>query len=682
MPIRTEIRDRVAFVTIDNPPVNAVSQAVRQGLLEVAEALSGHADVDAVVLAGAGKTFIAGADVTEFDEAPRSPDLPDVIRAIETSPKPWLAMITGACLGAGLEIALGCRWRVGTEMASLGLPEVGLGIIPGAGGTIRTPRLIGVAAAVDLVTSGKPVPAGKARDLGLLDEIVAGPAAAADWLRRRLAGEWPRPVAERVAGTGPESFWSEAEARVTRAARGNTGPIEALRSIRRATELPFEVAMAAEREAFLRLRVSDQAAALRRLFFAERATTRPPELTATPRALSTAGVIGGGTMGAGIAAALLDAGLTVWMIERDDEAAERGRKNVTGIFDADVKRGRLTAEARDARLALLAVGPDHAALADCDLVIEAVFEDLATKRAVFAELARVGRPGAILATNTSYLDPREIFAGVPDPSRLIGLHFFSPARIMKLLEIVPLSGTSDEVLASCFALAKRLRKIPVRAGICDGFIGNRILKLYREQAERLISRGAMPSRIDAALRRFGMAMGVFEAQDLAGLDIGAWQRKAARARGETPFAPVADRLAEAGRLGRKTGGGWYDHVEGRARPGLPDPVAKAIAEARAGIGARQRDWTDAEIIDALVLPMVNEAAKIVAEGVARRPADVDLVEVHGYGFPRFRGGPVEYGRAIGFDRVIARLEALAAEGIAPAPCPQLREWAADAAGSH
>jgi 3-hydroxyacyl-CoA dehydrogenase len=686
MTVQIEVKDRIAHVVIDNPPVNAVSRAVRQGLLDAVTKIAAMRGVDGVVVTGAGKTFVAGADVTEFDRPPEAPDLPDVIRAIETSPAPWLAAINGAALGAGLEIALGCRWRVASTAASLGLPEVTLGIVPGAGGTVRTPRLIGVEAAVDLVTGGKPVAADRAREMGLIDDVLEASdfaTAAADWLKKALAGDLPMPVASRPVTAPDADFWQAAETRVARAAKGNTGPVEALRSIRKATEGSFDEGMAHERATFLRLRASDQAAALRHVFFAERAAPRPPELKSVkPRPIAEVGVVGGGTMGAGIAVAMLAAGLTVRMVERDEASAERGRANVTGILDGDVKRGRLSEAERDRRLGRFSASAGYDDLAGADLVIEAVFEDLDVKRAVFAELAHACRPDAILATNTSYLDPRAVFEGVENPGRLIGLHFFSPANVMKLLEIVPLPDTADEVTATAFDIAKRLAKVPVRAGICDGFIGNRILKLYREQGERLLARGAMPGQIDAALRGFGMAMGVFEVQDLAGRAIGAYQRKAARSRGETPFAPVADRLAEAGRLGRKTQAGWYDYADGRARPDLPPAVAEAIAAARTETGIETRDWSDAAIVDAMILPMIDEAARIVAEGVALRPSDVDLVEVHGYGFPRFRGGPVQYGRSLGLSEVVARLRALHADGLAAEPAPQLRAWADEATATN
>lgn len=681
MSVRIEVLDHIAHVIIDNPPVNAVSQAVREGLLRAVSETSRRDGLLGVILTGAGHTFVAGADVTEFDKPPQAPDLPDVILAIETSRVPWLAAIQGYALGAGLEIALGCRWRIASDTASLGLPEVTLGIIPGAGGTVRTPRLIGVENAVDLVTGGRPVPASKALELGLIDGLIGNEAfreSAIHWLKDALVRELPLPVSSRPLAACESGFWDAAEARVVRAAKGNSGPIEALRSIAHASRASFENAMSHEREVFLRLRASDQAAALRHVFFAERAAPRPPELrSATPRSISSIGIVGGGTMGAGIAAAMLNAGYAVHMVERDAASAERGRVNMEAIYDADVAKGRLPAAAKAERLVRFSCADAYDAAAGCDLVIEAVFEDIDVKRAVFAELARVCREDAILATNTSYLDPQKIFEGIAHPERLIGLHFFSPAHIMKLIEIVPTPSTSDDVIATAFALARKLKKMPVRSGICDGFIGNRILKVYREQGERLLLGGATPGQIDGALRRFGMAMGPFEAQDLAGLDIAAYQRAAARARGEVPFAPVGDRLVDQGRLGRKTGGGWYDYKDGRASPDLPRAVADAIRAARADQGRQPKEWSDEAIVDAMVLPMLDEAAKIVGEGIAVRPSDVDLVKIHGYGFPRFRGGPVQYGRALGFAEAVSRLEALRAEGYAPLPSPQLHAWASE-----
>ncbi|MCT7666847.1 3-hydroxyacyl-CoA dehydrogenase NAD-binding domain-containing protein [Shinella kummerowiae] len=666
----------IAVVTVDNPPVNALSQALRQGLLEAVTELDADATVKAVVLICAGRTFIAGADVNEFGKPPQPPHLPDVVAHIEAAKKPWVAAIHGSALGGGLEVALGCAYRVALASASLGLPEVKLGIIPGAGGTVRLPRLIGPAAAVDLVTSGSPVSAKKAEGLGLVDALVDGDlrAGAIGFANGIAEKPLPQPISRRAVPAVEAGFWENAEKAVAAKAKREVAPLRALASVRRASETDFSDAMAFERETFLALRGSVQAAALRHVFFAERAAPRPPELAGiAPRDIRSAAVIGGGTMGAGIAAALRDAGLPVVLIERDAAAVERGLANVRAIYDGSVKRGRMTQALADERMAGVTGGDDYALLADTDLVIEAVFEDLAVKRAVFEKLSSVCRPDAVLATNTSYLDPNAISDGVSHPERFLGLHFFSPAHIMKLLEIVPTGATSPEVLATGFALARLLAKIPVRAGICDGFIGNRILKVTRAQAERLLLSGATPSAVDAALRAFGLPMGPFEAQDLGGLDIAAFQRKAARERGDIPFAPVAERLCSIQRFGQKSGGGWYDYQPGDRVPKPSETVAAIIAEEAAG--KRQRVWNEADIADAIVLPMVNEATRILEERVALRSADIDLVKIHGYGFPRWRGGPMHYAEARGLGDVVAVLDRLAADGLADPPCDGLRRAA-------
>ncbi|WP_439617608.1 3-hydroxyacyl-CoA dehydrogenase NAD-binding domain-containing protein [Shinella sp.] len=670
----------IAVVTVDNPPVNALSQALRQALVEAVAELDADATVKAVVLICAGRTFIAGADVSEFGKPPLPPHLPDVVARIEAAKKPWVAAIHGSALGGGLEVALGCAYRVAVASASLGLPEVKLGIIPGAGGTVRLPRLIGPAAAVDLVTSGSPIGAKKAEGLGLIDAILDGDvragaiAFAGDVAEKPL----PQPISSRDVPAVDAGFWESAEKAVAAKARREIAPLRALASVRNASETDFAGAMAFERETFLDLRGSEQAAALRHVFFAERAAPRPPELAGiTPRDIRSAAVIGGGTMGAGIAAALRDAGLPVVLIERDAAAVERGLANVRAIYEGSVKRGRMTQAVADERMAGVTGGDDYGLLADTDLVIEAVFEDLAVKRAVFEKLSSVCRPDAVLATNTSYLDPNAISEGVSHPERFLGLHFFSPAHIMKLLEIVPTETTAPDVLATGFALARLLGKIPVRAGICDGFIGNRILKVTRAQAERLLLSGATPSAVDAAMRAFGLPMGPFEAQDLGGLDIAAFQRKAARARGETPFALVADRLCAIERFGQKSGGGWYDYEPGDRAPKPSEAVAAIITEEAAG--RPQQVWNEADIADAILLPMVNEATLILEERVALRSADIDLVKIHGYGFSRWRGGPMHYAEARGLSEVVVLLDRLASDGLADPPCAGLRR-AAEAGG--
>ena len=629
----------IAVVTIDNPPVNTLSQAVRQGLLDAVAALDGDPDVSAVVLSCAGRTFIAGADVSEFDKPPQPPHLPDVVSAIELAAKPWITAIHGSALGGGFEIALGCRFRLATADASVGLPEVTLGIVPGAGGTVRTVRLAGVEAAVDLVTTGKPVRAPRALELGLIDRIVDGDlrTAAIAFARERLVDPLPQPLSIRPAPTAADSFWTEAETAIAKRSRGEIAPLRAFACLRRATEADFASAMQFERATFLELRASGQAAALRHVFFAERAAPRPAALSGVQTLpLRNAAVIGGGTMGAGIAASLRDAGLPVILIERDDAAVQRGIANLKDIFAGAVKRGRLTEAAAEARLAGVTGSTDYAALADTDLVIEAVFEELSVKRQVFARLGRVCRPDAVLATNTSYLDPRAIAEGLPNPARFIGLHFFSPANVMKLLEIVPAPQTSDTTLATGFALARMLGKVPVRAGICEGFIGNRILKRYRAEAEAMVRQGVAVSAVDAAMRGYGFAMGPFEAQDLGGLDIAFLQREGARAAGQDVPETLGDVLVRADRKGQKTGGGWYDYKAGDRRPLPSEEVARLLAPL-----IQPSPALDAEAIaDDLVAAMAREGEAILAEGIAEKASDIDLVEIHGYGFPRWRGGPM------------------------------------------
>ncbi|MDE3239504.1 MAG: enoyl-CoA hydratase/isomerase family protein [Paracoccaceae bacterium] len=637
--VRIERDGDLAVVTVDNPPVNALSASVRQGLWDAAETLDADPGIRGVVLICAGRTFIAGADVTEFGKPPVPPHLPDLVNRIEAAAKPWIAAIHGSALGGGFEVALGCRVRVAAEGASVGLPEVNLGIVPGASGTVRTPRLAGVAAAVELITTGKPVKAAKAREMGLIDAIVPGDlrAGALAFARQALEAPLPAPVSVRPVTAPDEGFWTEARGRVAKAAKGAAAPLRALECIRKAAEAPLAEALAFERQTFLDLRGSDQSAALRAVFFAERAAPRPAHLKdVTPRPLTRVGVVGAGTMGAGIAAALRDAGLPVTLIERDAAALERGLHTLRGIFDGAVSRGRLTAEAAADRLAGVTGATDYAALAEADLVIEAVFEEIGVKRAVFAELARACRPDAVLATNTSYLDPRAIAEGLPNPDRFIGLHFFSPANVMKLLEIVPTPDTSPETLATGFALARMLGKVPVQAGICEGFIGNRILKRMRAAAEALVREGVPIAEVDAAMRDYGFAMGPFEAQDLGGLDIAYLQREGARAAGRTVPETLGDILVRAGRKGQKTGGGWYDYAPGSRAPMASAAVAKLLAPLIAGKVALDRP----AIADRLIAEMAAEGDTILAEGIAATPADIDLVEIHGYGFPRWRGGPM------------------------------------------
>ncbi|WP_290751135.1 3-hydroxyacyl-CoA dehydrogenase NAD-binding domain-containing protein [Amaricoccus sp.] len=672
----------MAVVTVDNPPVNALSQAVRAGLVAALAETEADADVRAVVLACAGRTFVAGADIAELGRPPVEPHLPDVILAIEGATKPWVAAIHGSALGGGLELALACRWRVADAAARLGLPEVSLGLIPGAGGTVRLPRLIAPVEALAMIAGGKPVGALRAAELGLVDEVAEGDlvGAAVAFAEGALARDLPAPLAARPPlGEADADF--EAAAAVTLAkARGQAAPVEAVAAVRDALTLDFTAALAAERRRFLALRDGPQSKALRHVFAAERGGGRRPTGPLLPT--DVIGVVGGGTMGAGIATACLLAGREVVLVERDDEALARGMASVRGNLDGSLKRGVLDAAGHAAALARLTGATDYAALGRADLVIEAVFEDLEVKAAVFAALDAATRPEAILATNTSYLDVDRIAAMVRDPGRVVGLHFFAPAHVMKLVEVVRPAAVRPEVFETATAFARSLGKTPVESGVCDGFIGNRILTRYRQAMDILLLEGALPWEVDAAMEGFGMAMGPYAVQDLSGLEI-AWagrRRMDVRARDDWRYVPIADRMVEeARRLGRKSGAGWYDYAGGRPAPA---PAVEAlILDVAAQAGVARRPVGAAEIRDRALAAMVQEAARLLEEGIAARASDVDLVLIHGYGFPRWRGGPLHWAEAKGLPEVVGMIDGLAAGDPRTwqAP-PLLRRFAAEGRG--
>ena len=657
------VDDGIAVITIDNPPVNAISQAVRQGLIDAMAEIATNDAVEAAVIIGAGRMFMAGADVREFGKPPLPPTLPETISAIEASEKPVVVAIHGVALGGGLEIALGCHYRLVAPGAKLGLPEVSLGIIPGAGGTQRLPRLIGFEAALDLITTGRQAGAEEAAQSGLADAIIEGDLkqGALDFAKRRI-GEPPRRLSA-IEAPKPESpdFFAEAKAAVARRARGQESPVKAVEALEAAI-LPFAEGVKREREIFVELRGSDQAKALRHAFFAERAVAKVPGLDdAKPRDVAAVGVIGGGTMGAGISVAALRAGYSVTLIEADVGALARGRENISKNLDGYVSRGRMTEDAKADLLGKLAASVDYGALADADLVIEAVFEDMDVKKEVFAKLDAAARPGAVLATNTSYLDINEIAAATKRPSDVLGLHFFAPAHIMRLLEIVRTGTTAPDVIATGFAVGRKLGKVSVLAGVCDGFIGNRILAHFRKQADYMVEDGAMPWDIDAAMEAFGLPMGPFKVMDLSGLDISyAMRRRLAPTRpAEERYVAIADRVCEAGWLGRKTGRGWYVYEDGTATPN-PD-AEKIVIEESKRKGITRRDFSPEEIQTRILYAMINEGARIVEEGIALRPLDVDMVEIMGYGFPRWRGGPMCAADIIGLERVLADIRAFASE---------------------
>ena len=638
----------VAWVEINNPPVNATSTAVRQGLADAVAAVAG---ARVAVLKCAGRTFVAGGDMSEFDAPPVEPHLPDVVQMIEDSPTPFVAMMHGNVLGGGFEIAMGCAWRIAAQGTGFGLPEVNVGLIPGAAGTQRLPRLIGMDAAIDIACSGKIVKADAMLALGGIDKVSDDLEADVNSFIADLPDR-PTAISARAVPAFSDDLIETKRAVLAKRAKGQQSPLENLEALQWALD-PFAEGQPKERARHLALRHSPESRALRHAFFAERVVAKPDAIKgATPRDIASLVVVGGGLMGAGIATSALNAGLSVTLIERDADAAKQAETRVHGLLEGAVKRGKMTADAFEARKAAFRAVSDYAEAASAPLAIEAVFEDVAVKREVFQKLAAVMADDAILATNTSYLDPMLIFEGIENQDRCIGLHFFSPAHIMKLLEIVKTPHTSAEVLATGFALGKRLRKISVLSGICDGFIGNRILAAYRRAADYLLADGALPYQVDAAMRKMGVPMGPYEMQDLTGLQI-AWANRKRQAATRDPnerYVTIADQLCEMDRLGQRTGKGWYTYEEGNRTP-IRDPEVEAIVEAySAQNGITRRAFTEEEIAGRLLAVIANEGALIVQEGIAERAADVDMVKVHGYGFPRWRGGPMQYAKEIGLEK--------------------------------
>lgn len=663
--VQTRLDGEVLVVSINNPPVNALGQAVRAGLLAAVEQAAANAAVKALLIVGEGKAFIAGADIREFGKPAVAPSLPDVCNALEASDKLVVAAIHGAALGGGLEVALSAHYRVALPKALLGLPEVSLGLLPGAGGTQRAPRVMGVKAATELMLSGKHLSAKAALAAGLVDVLVdssdplaAGLAYARNLLAAGAAVRRTRDIA--IADKAGALAELEALAAETaKKARGLFSPLKIIECVKAAVELPFDQGLAKERELFVQCLESPQRQGLVHAFFAERETAKIPEAkAAAPRAFSTLAIIGGGTMGAGITVAALDAGYPVTMVERDAESIARGQANVEKVYNGLIAKGRMTEEGKAAIMARYTPSTSYDDLKDVDLVIEAVFEDLDVKKAVFKELDRVCKRGAVLATNTSYLDIDAIADATARPQDVIGLHFFSPANIMKLLEIVVPAKVSADVVATAFELAKKLKKVPVRAGVCDGFIGNRILAVYKQAADYIMEDGASPYEIDEAVRGFGYPMGPFQVTDLAGGDIG-WATRKRRAATRNPkarYVEVADRICENGWFGQKTGRGFYLYPQG-ARVGQQDPEVLAIVDAeRVKKGVTPRKFTPEEIMRRYMAAMVNEGAKVVQEGIALRPLDVDVTFISGYGFPRHRGGPMKWADMQGLDKILADIK--------------------------
>ncbi|MDP2698289.1 3-hydroxyacyl-CoA dehydrogenase NAD-binding domain-containing protein [Thalassospira sp.] len=645
-PVSTLIENDIAIITIDHPPINATNYAVRRGIWDAIDQIERDDALRATILICAGSTFIAGADVTEFGKPPMDPILPDLIVKLEQSTKPLIAAIHGNALGAGLEVALGCHYRIATVTAKLGLPEVNLGLIPGAGGTVRLPRLIAVENTIAMITGGKPVNAVTAHDFGLIDAITDGDLrAAALALAERIKNEpCPTALIDRAPVNAPAmDVWDAIIAGIGKKARGQDAPVIAAQTIRAAVTKNAKTALGLERENFVRLRDSRQSKALRHIFFAERSVAKLPELAGVgPRPVREIGVIGGGIMGAGIATAALLAGYAVVMIERDADACERGVGNVRHHLDGSLKRGIIDQPRHDQLLGDLVSSTDYAALADCDLVIEAVFEDMGVKHDVFARLSAHCKSDAVLASNTSYLDINAIAERCAHPDRVIGLHFFSPAHVMKLLEVVRTRSASPVTLATAFAFARRLGKIAVPCGVCDGFIGNRIMSAYRKHCEFMLEDGAMPHEIDAAMVDFGFPMGLFAMQDMAGLEI-SWATRKRQALTRDPaarYVAIGDILCEMGRFGRKTGAGWY-HYSDTSSKGETDPMVENIIIAESTRKGITRQSFDADTIMARILAAIqDEGDRILAEGIAATPEAIDVVMVNGYGFPRWRGGPM------------------------------------------
>ncbi len=663
--------DGVAVLEMAHPPVNSLGRRLCMELIDALERACSDAAVEAVVLHG-GASFSAGADIREFEGA--SPGTAGVLRtlidALDASPKPVCAALSGVALGGGLELAMGCHYRIAQAGAKLGLPEVKLGLLPGAGGTQRLPRLIGVEHALNVILGGEPLPASLFAGSPLLDAVVADDlvGAARRFVLERSrdpatrAGGWPRARDRELRESRLEALLQFARNTARAAFPRYPAPIRCIDAIGAAATLDFDAGMDREYELFLELFTSPVSLALRHAFFAERAAAKVAGLpdAARCREIRRAAVIGAGTMGAGIAICFIDAGIPVALLDANAESLERGIARIRDTFESQANKGRLKPEQVGARMALLSRATDYAAIADADIVIEAVFEDMTVKEQVFRELDATVKDGAILATNTSTLDVDRIAAFTRRPGDVIGTHFFSPAHVMKLLEVVRGKATSDEVLATTMKLAKTLRKTGVVSGVCDGFIGNRMIEQYSRQAFLLLDEGATPQQVDAAIEAFGFAMGPFRMSDLAGNDIG-WHIRRRRyiEQPQLYYSKIGDRLCELGRYGQKSGAGWYDYRAGD-RTAYPSPVVdELIAQYRREIGLAPRPIGNREIVDRLLLALVNEGAKILEEGIAQRSSDIDMVYLTGYGFPLWRGGPMFWADQCGLYDVMHRIKRLA-----------------------
>ncbi|RXG94070.1 3-hydroxyacyl-CoA dehydrogenase NAD-binding domain-containing protein [Bradyrhizobium zhanjiangense] len=680
--VKLERHDEVGIVTVDSPPVNALSAAVRGGILECIKAAVADPAIKGIVLICAGRTFIAGADITEFGKPPKPPALNDVLSEIENSPKPVVAAIHGTALGGGLEVALACHYRVAVKEAKLGLPEVKLGLLPGAGGTQRLPRAVGPELAVKMIVGGDPIGAAEALKNGLIEEIIEGPASGGEAFVRKLLAE-KRPLrrlrdddSKLAAAKADRSIFTNAVAAMTKKSRGLEAPFAAADAVGYAIDLPFDEGLKKEREGFLKLVASDQSKAQRYAFFAEREAAKiagVPDGTKS-RSVNRVAILGAGTMGGGIAMSFANAGIPVTLIETGEEQLKRGMGVMQKNWEATAARGGIPADAPAKRMALIngVVGIEN--VGDADLIIEAVFETMAVKKEVFGKLDQYAKPGAVLASNTSYLNIDEIAKSTKRPQDVLGMHFFSPANVMKLCEIVRADKTAPDALVTAVTIARKIAKVPAVVGVCDGFVGNRMLAQRGKQSEKLLFEGALPQQVDAVVTKFGMPMGPFAMGDLAGLDIGWRSRKDRGIKSE-----IADALCEAGRFGQKTGKGYYKYEAGSRAP-LPDPeVEKLIDETLLRLGRKKRVVSDEEILERMMYPMINEGAKILEEGIAARPSDIDVVWLYGYGWPIYRGGPMFWADSVGLKHIADRLAFYAKETNDPSlePAPLLKKLAAE-----
>ena len=641
----------IAVVIVNNPPVNALSWHVRQGLKDNFEAALADDSVKAIVLRCDGATFIAGADISEFGKPPRGPDFNAVLNMIEAATKPVVAAIHGTALGGGCEVALACHYRVAVPSAKLGLPEVKLGLIPGAAGTQRLPRLIGAEAALPLVVGGNPIPAKKAEKIGLLDALVGEDSLEADaiaFARAKIA-DGPRPTRERAV-FGDVGVIEKLKTANAKRWRGFEAPYANLACVEAATRLPFDEGLAFERQEFMKLMMGSQSAAQRHIFFAERQAAKIDGLPKDTqlRDIKKVGIIGAGTMGGGIMMNFLQKGFPCTIVEMQQEALDRGLGVVRKNYDASAAKGRFKPEQVDQMMGLITPALELDALADCDLIIEAVYENMDVKKDIFGKLDKIAKPGAILASNTSYLDVNEIAASTSRPGDVLGMHFFSPANVMKLLEVVRGDKTAPDVLATAMAIGKKIGKVAVVAGVCHGFIGNRMLAPRQIEAQKLLLEGATPAQVDKVHVDFGMPMGPFQMSDLAGVDIG-WHRDPNR------IESIRDALCAEGRWGQKKQAGFYDYDDKR-NPSESPRVAEIIEEFRQKAGIQKREISDQEIVERTLYPMVNEGALILAEGKAQRASDIDVVWIYGYGWPVYRGGPMFWAGLEGTDKIAAALE--------------------------